>query len=291
MSTTSVQPLRLDDAFRLAARAGFDGIEVMITRDRDTQSAAAIRASSERHGLPVISVHAPVLLFSSHVFGRDPRGKLERSVALAAELDAQTVVVHPPFRWQKRFTVEFEATIRRLSSESGLALAVENMFPLQVRGRTRNAFAPHWNPGEFDVDAMTLDFSHAAMSGVPATDFVTQWGSRLRHVHLCDGGVGRDEGFGAATDRPYDPATAPLPLFDEHLVPGRGSQPVAEVLRSLAAGGFEGGVIAEINSRACGRDDALRLEWLRETLDFAREHLARPLSRADLRLAGRGARS
>lgn len=262
MSSTSVQPRRLDDAFRLASLAGFDGIEIMITRDRDTQSAAVIGSLSERYGLPVISVHAPVLLFSSHVFGRDPRGKLERSVELAVELDARTVVVHPPFRWQKRFTVEFEPLLRRLAAGSGRTLAVENMFPLQVNGRAGDAFTPHWNPGELDVDAMTLDFSHAAMSGVPATEFVNQWGARLRHVHLCDGGAMRGEA-----------AEAPRPLIDEHLVPGRGTQPVAEVLHSLATSGFDGDIVAEINSRACGRDEDRRLEWLRETLDFARAHL------------------
>lgn len=253
-------PRRLDVAFRLAAAAGYDGIEIMVTRERETQSADAIRRLSDRYGLPVISVHAPVLLFSSHVFGRDPRAKLERSVALAVELDARTVVVHPPYRWQRRFVDEFQPTVRRLAAESGRTLAIENMFPVQVSGHSRDAYAPHWNPGELDVDALTLDFSHAAVSGVPASVLAAQWGPRLRHVHLCDGG-----------------AAAPRPLFDEHLVPGRGSQPVAEVLRSLAASGFDGDVVAEINSRACGRDEARRLGWLRETLDFAREHLAQRL--------------
>ena len=57
-------------------------------------------------------------------------------------------------------------------------------------------------------------------------------------------------------------------------MPGRGAQPVGEVLRGLASAGFAGHIIAEINTRACGRDDAMRLEWLRETLAFAREHTA-----------------
>ena len=44
------------------------------------------------------------------------------------------------------------------------------------------------------------------------------FGDRLRHVHLCDGSAAASE------DR----------VFDEHLLPGEGGQPVAEVLRLLA---------------------------------------------------------
>jgi sugar phosphate isomerase/epimerase len=81
-------------------------------------------------------------------------------------------------------------------------------------------------------------------------------GPRLAHVHLADGiGV----------------STGAVP--DEHLVPGRGRQPCAELLRGIAATGYQGMVVAEVNTRrAQGRDD--RLADLAETLAFARNHLA-----------------
>ncbi len=258
MGTTSVLPRRLHDAFRLAADAGFDGVEIMVTSDRDTHDARVIRALSERFGMPVLSIHAPVLFFSTFVFGRNPRVKLERSLALARDVGASTVVVHPPYRWQRRSAREFVATVRELESASTVCIAVENMFPVTLNGRERHAYAPDWNPGTLDIAALTLDFSHAALAGVSALDLAEQWGDRLRHVHLCDGS-----------------STEPnATLLDEHLVPGRGAQPVAEVLAMLAARGFDGSIVAEINSRACGGDDALRLEWLRETLAFARQHTA-----------------
>ena len=59
---------------------------------------------------------------------------------------------------------------------------------------------------------------------------------------------------------------------DEHLVPGRGRQPCAELLRGIAATGYQGIVVAEVNTRrAQTRDD--RLADLAETLAFARNHL------------------
>ena len=63
------------------------------------------------------------------------------------------------------------------------------------------------------------------------------------------------------------------PFPDEHLVPGRGSQPCAEFLQRLAATGYPGMVVLEVNTRrAVNRDE--RLAGLAQSLAFAREHLS-----------------
>jgi sugar phosphate isomerase/epimerase len=76
-------------------------------------------------------------------------------------------------------------------------------------------------------------------------------GDRLAHLHLADG-----------TDS----------ARDEHLVPGRGDQPVAEVLTQLAGRGFAGTVIAEVSTRRA-TDRVARAADLAEALAFARLHL------------------
>ncbi|WP_348790147.1 sugar phosphate isomerase/epimerase [Leifsonia sp. NPDC080035] len=257
MGTTCVYPLGLEDAFRVAAELGFDGVEVMVTRDEATQSAASLARLSERYGVPVLSIHAPVLLLTHFVWGRDPRVKLERSAGLAAAVGADTVVVHPPFRWQSGYAEGFLGIVKETAAASGVRIAVENMFPWKVAGRGMAAYSPGWNPLPMDCDAVTLDFSHAALSGVDGLELATALGDRLRHVHLCDGSGALDDAR----------------VFDEHLVPGRGSQPVAEVLRRLAATGWSGSVVAEVNTRKA-RNDAERRAMLTETLAFAREHAA-----------------
>lgn len=259
MGTTSVLPRRLHDAFRLAAEVGYDGVEIMVTSDPDTRDPRVISALSERFGMPVLSIHAPVLVLTAFVFGADPHRKLDRSAALARQVGARTVVVHPPFRWQARSARGFTSSVRDVSDRYGVTVAVENMFPVTVSGRDRHAYAPDWNPGSLDVDALTLDFSHAALAGVSALDLARQWGDRLQHVHLCDG----------SSVEPNDR------VLDEHLIPGHGVQPVAEVLALLAQRGFAGSIIAEVTTRACGPDDEQRRAWLSETLDFARRAVAR----------------
>lgn len=257
MSTTCVYPLGTEQAFRLARLAGFDGVEVMVTGDEATRSASALRGLSARYGLSILSVHAPVLLHSQFVWGLDNRVKLQRAAGLASEIGAPTVVAHPPFRWQPRHAAGFPDAVREIGRAAGVEIAVENMFPVRLAGRERDVFSPGWDPTGAGYDAMTLDFSHASLGDRDALELATAMGSRLRHVHLCDGSA---------------PAGNPGRV-DQHLRPGMGDQPVADVLRLLAAGGFTGSVVAEITTRT-SPDDIDRLARLRGTLDFARAHLA-----------------
>jgi sugar phosphate isomerase/epimerase len=87
-------------------------------------------------------------------------------------------------------------------------------------------------------------------------------GGRLAHVHLADG-TGNPSG----------------PVPDEHLVPGRGGQPCAELLGRLVTTQYRGAVVVEVKTtRAPTRED--RVADLAESLAFAREHLALPAGQA-----------
>ncbi|MFM9876257.1 MAG: sugar phosphate isomerase/epimerase family protein [Rhodoglobus sp.] len=257
MSTSCVYPLSTESAFRLAREAGFDGIEVMVTSDPVTQDAAALRYLSKTYSLPILSVHAPVLLLTQLVWGTNPVRKLERSAELAATLGAATVVVHPPFRWQAGYARRFESTIRELGAAHGVEFAVENMFPLTLGKVGVRAYSPSSDPVFIDCDAITLDFSHAALGGRDSLEFAMAMADRLRHVHLTDGSLAMRDGQ----------------LLDEHLVPGRGNQPVAEVLQYLASKRWHGSLIAEVNT-ASGGSESGRLRMLRETREFAASHIS-----------------
>jgi len=77
-------------------------------------------------------------------------------------------------------------------------------------------------------------------------------GSRLAHLHLADG-----SGSNA----------------DEHLVPGRGNQPCAQILGLLGRNDFAGNVVLEVNTRRAIDQDGRDVD-LHEALLFARRHLA-----------------
>jgi sugar phosphate isomerase/epimerase len=272
LSTASVYPLRAEAAFEYAARLGYDGVELMIWGESVSQDIGAVRKLSLRYHMPVLSVHAPCLLISQRVWGSNPIVKLERSVRAAEQLDAQTVVVHPPFRWQRRYAEGFSEQVTALEASSAVRVAVENMFPFradrffgadQSRERMRrrgggpgpaiSAFAPSYDPLDGDHAHYTLDLSHTATAGTDAIDMARRMGSGLVHLHLCDG--------------------SGLPA-DEHMVPGRGTQPTIEVCQMLAGGQFAGHVILEV-STSSARSAHERELMLTESLQFARTHLMR----------------
>ena len=64
LSTASTYPGRCASSFALARQLGYDGMEVMVWTDPVTQEAGALRALSELHELPVVSIHAPTLLLT-----------------------------------------------------------------------------------------------------------------------------------------------------------------------------------------------------------------------------------
>ena len=259
LSTASVYPESTAHAFGYAASLGYDAVEVMVGMDTLSQQTTAVAGLAEHHGLPVSAVHAPCLLFTQRVWGTEPWGKLERSAEMAAALGAPTVVVHPPFRWQKDYAAGFVDGIAALEESTGIAFAVENMYPWRASSRRRAArgmemYVPGWDPSQESYAHMTLDLSHASIAGSDVIAMADRMGHRLRHVHLTDGS-------GSAKD--------------EHLVPGRGSTGAAPFLRHLAAAGFGGDIVLEINTRRC-TTRAEREADLRESLEFARAHFGVP---------------
>jgi sugar phosphate isomerase/epimerase len=256
LSTSSVYPESVAAAFEVARKLGYDGVELMVFTDAVSQDADAIRGLVDYYGVPVLSVHSPCLLVTQRVWSSDPWVKLQRSQEAAELLGASTVVVHPPFRWQRDYGREFERGLARMRDETDVTFAVENMYPWRAANREWAAYAPDWDPRNQDYPHVTLDLSHTSVSGTPALDMAADLGERLTHVHLADGtGLARDE----------------------HLIPGRGGQPCAELLEQLALSGFSGTVVLEVSTRKAA-NRAEREAELAEALAFARLHLAAPLA-------------
>jgi sugar phosphate isomerase/epimerase len=254
LSTASAYPESCASAFEIANRLGYDGIEVMVWTDAVSQDPVALRGLSEHYELPIVAIHAPTLLLTQLVWGSDPWPKLERSCEVAAEVGAGTVVVHPPFRWQREYAREFVDGVRRLEDRTGVELAVENMFPWRARSREIVAYLPGWDPVEHEYRHVTLDLSHAATAGSDVLAMADELGDRLTHVHLTDGSGSNK---------------------DEHLIPGRGAQPCAELLERLAASGWSGNVVVEVSTRRAGSVQEREAD-LAEALAFARLNLAAP---------------
>ena len=253
LSSASVYPEKTPVAFEIAAKLGYDGVEVLVSSDPTSQDIDLLRRLSDYHQIPVTAVHSPCLVLTQRVWGKEPWGKLVRSQEMAEALGAKTIVVHPAFRWQREYARDFERGIARMQEETDVVFAVENMYPVRVRDREVVPYAPSWNPLDRDYSDVTLDLSHTAMSGSDAMDMAQRLGDRLSHVHVADGFGGQN--------------------LDEHLIPGRGRQPVAELLEYLAGKGYEGQLVLEVSTRKAP-DRQARMRELAEALAFTRLHFA-----------------
>ncbi len=251
LSSSSVSPMTVEETFTQAAAIGYDGVEIMVTHNAETRDVDLINGLAADTGLEVMSLHAPTLLFLPRVLHKDHWEKLRITANLAREVGATTVVLHPPFRWQGAYARGFVDGVRKVTEETGVVLAVENMYPWRAGVREILVYYPDWNPLDEDYDALTFDFSHASTAGMNALDTVAEIFPRLRHVHLTDGSGS---------------------LKDEHLVPGAGTMPVAETLQYLAKHNWSGDVVLEVNTRFVAKKST-REQMLADSLAFARQHL------------------
>lgn len=251
-----MQPLGA--ALEAIGKAGFTAAEIMVTSETASQDPKALHALAEDLGVAVGAIHAPFLLLTRRVFTTDPLEKIKRSVELAQEVGTPLVVVHPAFRWQVGYARWLRGTLAGFSAREATTIAVENMFPVRrglgTRSMEMTAFRPSIDPTDVGHRNYTLDLSHTSAAHMDAMKLAERMGDGLTHVHLADGsGLSKDE----------------------HMVPGRGDQPCAELCESLAANGFKGQVVLEISTRRA-RGPAERAKDLAEALLFARLHLISP---------------
>ena len=229
LSTASVYPESTAAAFELAGKLGYDGVEVMVWTDPISQDPHALRRLSDHYQVPILAIHAPCLIVTQRVWTTDPWIKLQKAQFAAELLGAQTVVVHPPFRWQRDYARRFRAGVDAMANETGVQFAVENMFPLRLRGREVSAYQPSW-----DVTAGALQrlhprpVAHGGLAVRRAGDARRAW---VIAWPICTS--------------PTAPAPARTSTSSRGGVPSR----VAEVLERVAGRGFGGHVVVEVNTR------------------------------------------
>jgi sugar phosphate isomerase/epimerase len=250
----------LEDAFAVAAEAGFDGVELMVTGDSVTQDASAVAAIAATYQLPVPVVHGPFLLLTRRVLGSDPLEKAARTCQMAESLGADLVIVHPPFRWQGAFREWLAGDADRLGAAHGVRIAVENLYPVPLGPATPRLHTATRPEHLISHRHVVLDTSHLAITGV---DLGAAWdvvGPRTVHLHVSD----HDGGWG-----------------DRHLLIGEGHLPLAPLLARVSRDVRAPSITLELHLRRGLLDDrAALVRTLREQRERCLEMIGRPLAAA-----------
>jgi sugar phosphate isomerase/epimerase len=218
----------LADTFRVVADGGYLGVEVMVTKDPQSQDAATMLKLAHEYGLEIAALHAPCLMLTRRVWGADPVGKIDQAVRVASEAGIPLVVMHPPYRWQQSYRRWLRDELPLMESRTGITVAIENMFPVHIGSRPLTFHANQDLDDLEGIPHLVLDTSHAAVSRHELTDVRRMFGDRLRHVHLSDN-AGRG--------------------WDSHLPPGQGVLPLDAFLDDLVASGYGHAVSLEVDLR------------------------------------------
>jgi sugar phosphate isomerase/epimerase len=243
----------LAETFRIVAETGYSGVEVMVTKDPASQDPVRMRSLASEYGLTIGAVHAPCLLLTRKVWGTDPVGKIYRSIEVAGEAGASTVVAHPPYRWQLGYRRWLGERLPGLAERTGVTVAVENMFPLRM-GERGITFHANQDLDELEGLAdLVFDTSHAAVAGHGISQTRRRLGGRIKHIHLSDN-AGRG--------------------WDSHLPPGEGVLDIDGFLDDVARDGYAGTIALEVDLRRYLTDDAK----LRKVMIEMRERCERRLT-------------
>jgi sugar phosphate isomerase/epimerase len=213
----------LDDVFRLTKNAGFNGIELMVTKRAETQSTSSLRELTARYNLSVRSIHAPFLMASKKVWG-DPQTKIDKAVSMAHTLGSEVVVVHLPYFWQWGYARWARKSLNDYSRRCGIIVAMENAIHVNFL-RPIN-FSLFNSPREMiQFDNLVFDTSHYAIAGLDIIEVWEELKGHVRHIHLSNN---------------Y------LKGFDDHALPFEGRLPLDRFIGRLRKDGFEGRVALEL---------------------------------------------
>lgn len=252
-STGSFWMWELERTFGVIAEAGFEAVELMVSRDPRSQGPEIPSRLASRNGLGFAAVHAPMLVITRSVWGPNFLPIIEKSVALSKKLESPVVVVHPPYLWELKYQQWLLRELDRYSAEQGVAIAVENMFRLWVRGRPVRGH--RWvSPSDLErFSQVTLDTSHCGVDGYDILDALERIGGSLVHIHLSDShGDHRDN----------------------HALPGTGKLPLGRFLQEVKGVGFHGSLSLELDMRQFTEGPQKAVEALRRAREFCEENLS-----------------
>jgi sugar phosphate isomerase/epimerase len=252
-STGPFWAMGLEKSMDLLAEAGFEEIELMVTRDPRTQEPDIPRRIAQERGLKIASVHGPFLVITKTVWGQDPIQKIKRGADFCREVGADSMIVHPPYLWEREYARWLGEEAQGFSAQTGVTIAVETMYPKWVAGRRMRAY--RWLEAKALYEAchlVAMDTSHVTVARQDILDVYEILAPKLVHVHLSNNaGDGRDG----------------------HLELEKGILPLDRLLDEMRRSGYAGAISLELSVSSYLQRPAALVEMLRRSREYVEQRL------------------
>lgn len=206
----------LGDTFWLAKKAGFDGIEVMVDNNPDSQNIKKIIGYAKKYKIPVLSLHMP--LDKCAAFGDEPQEIINSMVGIAQKLNVKNIVVHPARKTIDGYYNKLKDAINSIDND--VIITVEN---LPDNGKYEKKMH---NPVALarDFRKICIDTSHLATTKLDFRSAVSKTKKSISHIHFSDSNIVKQNGF----------------VTDDHLPIGCGKLPLEWLVRQLKESNYKG---------------------------------------------------
>jgi len=264
MSSAFLYRRSVETNLRLIKEAGYENIELFLSRNVATRSFEDLYDAVEPTGLRVVSLHLPIP-FSYNLQWPNLEESIGIGLKWADALGADWVISHPMVV-QADADAELRAAImsryrRILSSarqmDGAHRLLIENMPKLGEGRPIRNLFT--YPDGfvamlrEFGF-GMAFDTTHWGSFDLDAAAGFRHFAEHVRNVHISD--------FSNGT---------------EHIVPGEGDIDLDSFLDELRSSNYSGQVTLELDFTTSGRNEGRNEEGIVRDLIRCREWLEKAL--------------
>ncbi len=239
LSSASLYHIGLRWVFRLAAEAGFDGVELVLGPETWLWGPERVSRFSREYGLPVVTVHQTLIPVRAA-----SQSRMIDAAEVAVRLESQNVVLHPPAArtWDSAEAMTWLAALEfclKRTEGTSTRLTLENPGrhcadePRAVLGGLGDlgAFAAAHGMG------VTLDTCHLGLEGLDLLGAYGVLHEQVANVHLSN----------LSQNRPRIRWSLARALLTEHRMPDDGCLPLDRFLSLVSTDGYDGSIACEVS--------------------------------------------
>jgi len=250
----------------MAARCGFDGVEIIVGRNREFSDISFIKQLSNKYKMPVKALHSPFNSWQNDMWPKTPHEKIMRTVEMARRLEAGVVVAHTALSNEDEYKKWLINDLKIFQAKNlDIKIGIENMprkyilfgrlgrllfnfkkIAFKYRKKIAYDIAAHDNkynilrPIELDdikrslndvellnkFDYITIDTTHLGTWNCEPHEYLDKITTEIAHVHLSNYEISR-----------------------EHRLPKDGRLDLAKFLFNLKKRKYSGGITIEADPR------------------------------------------
>jgi sugar phosphate isomerase/epimerase len=255
LSSGSLYNYGLNRFFEMAKKAGFSGIEIMISDIWDTRDPEYLKKLEKEFGLKIKAVHVPLGDMKSW---SGPKLKFTNSLQLAKKIKAEILITHPESSRDEKFFPWLSKNLPQIQSKTKVKIVAENMTKVYNK-KTKKLVYQLFDPSKLSFPNLCLDTTHIATAGLDLLKTYQKIKNKIFHVHLSD-----------SFFRPIsEQDEAREGIEEDHALPGEGKLPLKEFLIELKKDKYKGIISLELCPETLQAEDVKRvLDNLKKAKEF-----------------------